>query len=103
MKKLLLTLIVSLAFCGSIVAQGEHLNPNGYESHWSDLTIDPFLQGYDVIITWLQIDGEMLTVEGEDWDDVEIAAFVNGQLRGTAFMDYLIEDDYVIPYPFFEF
>ena len=103
MKKLLLTLIVSLAFCGSIVAQGDHLNPNGYESHWADYTIDPFLQDYDVIISFMQIDGEILTVEGEDWDDVEIAAFVDGQLRGTAFMDYLIEDDYVIPYPFCEF
>ena len=107
MKKLLLTLIVSLAFGGSIIAQDEWqgFNPNEYESHWSDYTLDPFLEMPDWIVAFLKIDGEYVGIEN-NWQDMEIAAFVNGELRGTGWMTdeyYYDEPEYAIPYPVFDF
>ena len=99
MKKLLLTLIVSLALGGAVFAQNE--NPNGYESNWSGMQIDPFLEMYDCFVSFVQIDGEYVTID-DNWYDLEIGAFVNGELRGTAFMNYIMDDDWMIPYPFFE-
>ena len=93
MKKLLLTLIVSLAFGGAVFAQYAH------DTNWPDFSIDPF-EDYNTIICFAQIDGEYITIE-DNWEDFEIAAFVGDECRGHAFMDDYTEDG--DPYPSFEF
>ena len=90
MKKLLLTLIVSIAFCGSIFAQ--------YESHWSDFNSGPY-EMPDAVVAFVQIDGEYVTFEG-NWADLEVGAFVGDQVRGHAFMVAYEEDG--DPYPIVE-
>ena len=81
MKKLLLTLIVSLAFCGSMFAQ---------ESHWSDYNPNVYSSG-DGIVAFVQIDGAF--VEGtSNYTDLEVAAFVGDVCRGHKFMDYYPDD-----------
>ena len=93
MKKLLLTLIVSLAFGGAVFAQYAH------DTNWPDFSIDPY-EDYNTIICFAQIDGEYITIE-DNWEDFEIAAFVGDECRGHAFMDDYTEDG--DPYPSFEF
>jgi len=89
MKKLLLTLIVSLAFCGSIFAQ---VHSDVWESHWSDFNSGPF-QMPDGLVAFVQIDGEFVTLE-DNWADLEVGAFYNGECRGHSF---LLDDD-IYPY-----
>jgi hypothetical protein len=90
MKKLLLTLIVSLAFGGSIFAQ--------HETHWPEFNNGPF-EDYNTIICFAQIDGEYISIQ-DNWEDFEIAAFVGDECRGHAFMDDYTDDG--DPYPSFE-
>ena len=92
MKRILLTLVVSFALCGTIFAQ----HP---ETHWPEFSINPYAF-YDQIICFAQIDGEFITLD-DDWENYEIAAFVGDEIRGTAFMDDYTEDG--DPYPSFEF
>ena len=96
MKKLLLTLIVSLAFCGSIFAQNE--NPNGYESHWAGLesTLNHF-EDTDYPVFYVKIDGNIVTME-DRWYDYEFASFVDGEYRGSDFMtDEYLEYGWIYP------
>ena len=97
MKKLLLTLIVTLAFCGSIFAQ--YSNPNGYTSHWASASYNQY-SFVDYPCFFVKIDGHLLTFE-DDWQDLEFASFVNGTCRGHDFMtsEYL---EYGWPYPLIE-
>ncbi len=101
-------LVVLLAFGGSVIAQEQDwqgFNPNGYESHWADYTLDSFLEVPDWIVAFVQIDGEYVGIE-DNWQDLEIAAFVNGELRGNGFMTdeyYYDEPEWQIPYPLFDF
>ena len=97
-----------LAFGGSVIAQEQDwqgFNPNGYESHWADYTLDSFLEVPDWIVAFVQIDGEYVGID-DNWQDLEIAAFVNGELRGNGFMTdeyYYDEPEWQIPYPLFDF
>ena len=94
MKKVLLTLIVSLAFCGSIFAQNDS---DIYESHWADFNSNLFEQP-DGIVAFVKIDGDY--VNGEfHWDALEIAPFVGNECRGHSFMAYYEDED---PYPIIE-
>jgi len=95
MKKLLLTAIVALAFCGASFAQ---LNPNGYETHY------PFFEGQYAIVDYpvahIALNGEIIDQDG-NWADLEIASFVGDSIRGHNFLtDEWIE--YGWPYPLVE-
>ena len=74
MKKLLLTLIVSLACCGSIFAQ--------YESHWPDFYY-PAYDSQTALVAAIELDGAIVTAEHTGWDALEIAFFVGDQCRGA--------------------
>ena len=97
MKKLALTLIVALAFCGSIFAQIP--NPNGYETHWPDFDYhsQPFNKG---LVAAIMIDGVPVTVENDLWDDFEVSAWVGDECRGVGLWlcDEFVQD-YGDPYP----
>ena len=93
MKKVLLTLIVSLAFCGSIIAQPE--------SHWADFNHHAY-EMHGALVASVSIDGNLLElseensiyVEPESMPpyyisyDYEVGAFVNGVCRGHGFLYY---------------
>ena len=83
MKKLLLTLIVSLAMCGSIFAQ--------YTSHWPNFYY-PAYESQTPFVAAIEIDGVIVTAENhpDNWDALEIAFFVGDECRGAgvAFGDY---------------
>ena len=83
MKKLLLTLIVSLAMCGSIFAQ--------YESHWPDFYY-PNFESQTPFVAAIEIDGVIVDADNhpDNWNALEIAFFVDGECRGAgvAFGDY---------------
>ena len=74
MKKLLLTLIVSFAMCGSIMAQ--------YESHWPDFYY-PTYQFQTPCVAAIVLDGEIVTAETPNWDALEVAFFVGEECRGA--------------------
>ncbi len=76
MKKLVLTLIVSLAFCSSMFAQ---TNDPG----WGDY---PGCETNTAMMAYVQINGQLVT---ENFEALEIAYFVNGELRGH---EYMIDD-----------
>ena len=85
MKKLLLTLIVSFAFCGSIFAQ----HPDSY---WPGFSDGPFeMQG--ALYASIMINGEPVTTATPNWDVMEVAAFVEGELRMTSMY---LTDEYLI-------
>ena len=86
MKKLLLTLIVSLAICGSSFAQYH------YE-------VEPSMAGqyYDAFQAFVQINGEFLPDDG--FDNYEVAAFVNGQCRASEFVGVEYDPSWGDPYP----
>ena len=86
MKKLLLTLIVALGMCGSSFAQ--------YTSNWPDFNGNyyPF-QG--AIVATIMINGEIINVDADNWNALEVAAFVGEECRGN---DMYMVDDYVIEY-----
>ena len=88
MKKLLLTLIVSLAFCGSIFAQDPYYNPNGYESYYEGLYGTQFMYDYDFVDYpgfFVKINGNLVTME-DRWYDYEFASFVGDEIRGHDFL-----------------
>ena len=94
MKKLLLTLIVSIVFGGSVFAQ---YNSDVYTSHWIDQwDVDNYCpyEDYDYIIPFLTIDGEYITLD-VDYEAIEIAAFIDGECRGHSF---LIDDGETWPF-----
>ena len=102
MKKLLLTLIVSIAMCGSIFAQ--------YDSHWPDFYY-PLFADQTALVAAIVIDGEIVTTENhpDNWNALEIAFFVGDECRGAgvAFNDYnpalnYLTNEYVLegdPFP----
>ena len=71
-----------LAFCGSMFAQN-YYTPVDYSS-------------YSALNAFVQINGEIITGES-DYTNLEIAAFVGDECKGTAFMDFFPEDG--DPYP----
>ncbi len=87
MKKLLVTLIVSLVFSGSIFAQ----HP---ETHWPGFDYHAFeMQG--ALYASIMVDGVPVYNTTENWDQLEVAAFVGDELRMTAMF---LTDEYVIDY-----
>ena len=91
MKKLLLTLIVSIAFCGSIFAQ--------YESHWPGF-YHPNFENQGALVAAIVLDGQIVTAEDANWDALEIAFFVGDECRGTD--NYLYNgyvEEYGDPFP----
>ena len=92
MRKLLLTAIVALAFFGMGMAQEPIINPNGYETHWPDFFPGQYEMN-DYPDVYIEVDGSIITIE-DRWYDIEVASFVNGELRGTAFLNgaYPLED-----------
>ena len=101
MKKLLLTLIVTLALGGSIFAQDDTWNPLGLESHWPEFYNGPYdFQG--AIVASITIDGEIIYQEDPRMYYLEVASFIVGtdECRGNL---YFLDDQYVIdwgdPYP----
>ena len=78
MKKLLLTLIVSLAFCGSIFAQQP-------ETHWPDFSYK--WDNQSGICAAFAINGHVYTMDDEGWDALEVAFFVGEEMRGYSFLD----------------
>ena len=80
---MLLTLIVSLAMCGSIFAQVQ------YGSHWPNFYY-PAYGSQTPFVAAIEIDGEIITADHEGWDALEIAFFVGDECRGAgvAFGDY---------------
>ena len=65
------------------------------ESHWSDFVSSQYKDQLPVV-SFIQLDGNFITAES-NWEDLEIAAFVNGECRGHAFMHN--ETEYGDPYP----
>ena len=83
-----MTLIAALAICGFGFAQ---------ETHWPEFNLSDFPNNLPVV-GFVQIDGEYVTTD--NYADMEVAAFVNGECRGHMFMnDYTEDGD---PYPIFE-
>ena len=75
MKKLLLVLIVAFAFCGSSIAQTpwDGMNTNAYEMHAAS-------------IAYVAINGEIITLDYNGFENLEVAYFVEETFRGSTFM-----------------
>lgn len=92
MKKLLLTLIVSFALCGSIFAQA-------YESHWPGFYSNAY-ENQGALVAAIMIDGVIIDATYPSWDALEVAFFVDDVFRGT---DNYLYNGYVVewgdPFP----
>ena len=86
MKKVLLTLIVSLALCGSMFAQ--------HESHWSYFNSGDY-EGPDDLVAYVSIDNTPIA-HTDNYADFEVAAFVNGTVRGHEFLASYSSDPYPV-------
>ena len=84
MKKLLVTLIVSLVFSGSIFAQHPDTYWPGFDYHAFDDQAPLYAS--------LMINGEPVDVNYPDWEVMEVAAFVGDELRMTAMF---LTDEYL--------
>ena len=83
MKKIFLTLIVSIALCGSSYAQ--------HTTHWPDFDLYEYEQHGSVVAN-VYIDNSVVS-PNDNWSDLEVGAFVNGVMRGHMFMNYYPNDD----------
>ena len=91
MKKVLLTLIVTLVFGGSLFAQ--------YETHWPDF-YGPDYADQKGFVAAIQIDGQAINITDEGWDALEVAFFYNGdQCRGNNNFLYDGVTEFGDPYP----
>ena len=99
MKKLLLTLIVVLAYFSSAFAQDwVGVNPNNYESHWTFNWYD--YNSQVPFVCAITIDGQVVSLNTENWSDLEVAAFVttdDGQEECRGNMMWLT-DEFVLEY-----
>ena len=83
MKKVVLLLIASLAFCGSMFAQQQ------YESHWPDFNPDVYepYENNSTLVAFIKIDGEY--VSGTyNYEALEVGCFVGDVCRGHHFLSY---------------
>ena len=71
MKRKLLLIVASLLFSGMIYAQA---------SYWPSVNYNQW-QSYATVYGKVYLDNEL-----QERDDIEVAAFVDGELRGTAFL-----------------
>ena len=83
-----MTLVIAITFCGSVFAQ--------YESHWPGFNGNYF-ESQGGIVAAIMINGEVINVDAENWDALEVAAFVNDgtEVRATGMYLY---DGYVQEY-----
>lgn len=86
MKKLLLTVIATLAICGSMFA---HIEPQ--EAPWPDGTHWPgdIMHTYMFnanVVAYVRINGEFVTVES-NWEDLEIVPVVGEEIRGREMLE----------------
>jgi len=82
MKKLLMSLMIVLAFCGNIFAQADQTEY--YPTHWD---FDPGLyEQIDYPTAYLIKDGVQVTAEDDSWQRYEVASFIDGTIRGHYFM-----------------
>ena len=88
MKKIILTMVLALAFCGSFFAQ---------ETHWPEVNLYNYGDNYPSV-AFVQFDGDYVT--SENYTNFEIAAFVDDECRGHMFMDDYTDDG--DPYPIVE-
>ena len=79
MKKVLITLIVAFAFCGSIFAQQ-------YQQHWPDVNYHLYQNNYPVVAN-VQIDDNLI-LGTDHYEALEVAAFIDDELRAHSFMIY---------------
>jgi len=88
MKKLFMTLIVSLALGGTIFAQ----HPTSY---WDGQFQYSDYEDQGALYASIMINGEPVTTATPDWDVLEVAAFVGDQLRmiGMFLTDEYLEYD----------
>ena len=93
MKKILMTLIASVALFGSVLAQE-------YTTYWPDFNYHHF-SDQSPFVAAIEIDGVIITHDYEGWDALEVASFVTNpesgeeQCRGNG---YWLVDDYVLEY-----
>ena len=92
-------MIVVLAYISSAFAQDwVGVNPNNYESHWSFNYHNYLLQ--KPFVSAITIDGQVVTLDNENWSDLEVAAFItnaDGQEECRSNMMWLT-DEYVLEY-----
>ena len=94
MKKVLFTLIVALAFCGSALAKYA-------EPHWPNINQHLFSYSSTIVAT-VAIDSRIVSTEA-NFADFEIAAFVGeDDYRGHGFMTYHKEEGDPLPIVEFE-
>ena len=74
MKRLLMTLIVSIALCGSMLAQNVW-NPLNLTSYWSEFNYHAFTDQKGFVAA-IMIDGVVVDIETEGFEALEVAAFV---------------------------
>ena len=81
-------------------ASGSKANETGYESHWAEFNYHQYQYNQPLVAT-IQIDGSTIDCENVNWADLEVAAFVNDECRGSAFLEgrYMEDGD---PYPVIE-
>ena len=81
MKKFLMSLMIMLAFCGSIFAQIDQ--EEYYPTHWD---FNPGLyEQIDYPVAYLIMNGTQVALE-DNWQRFEVASFINGTIRGHYFM-----------------
>lgn len=91
MKKVLLTVIASIALCGSIFAQYP------YESYWPDFSDGPF-EDQGALVAGFMINGHIIDLSDSNWNALEVAFFVGDECRGN--QNYLFNsiEEYGDPY-----
>ena len=77
MKRILLIVNVLLALCNLVFAQQN-------ESHWPEFDYHDY-GSHSVIVAFVQVEGDFITAE-DNWADMEVAAFVDGECRGHEFI-----------------
>ena len=92
MKKLLLTVIVSLALCGTAFAQ--------YTSNWPEFDYHAF-DDHGALVAAITIDGVVVDTDYPNWNAFEVAAFAGEECRGAGVPEleaWYLSDEYVLEY-----
>lgn len=76
MKRKLLLLLSAILICGGLSAQN-------YSSHFDEPSVTPSTATFT---SYVEIDGEIVGLNGEYDDIIEVAAFVGDEIRGKVFL-----------------
>ena len=91
MKKLFLTLFVSLALCGSVCAQ--------YESNWPDFYSNAY-ENQGAFVAAISVNGTIIDATYTGWDALELGFFVGDECRGNnAYLYNGYVEEYGDPFP----